>query len=118
MSTTLDDLNLSNNNLLSVPFYAISGATKRLKKICLTCTKLKTSQLTDLLSASVTSTTLEDIDLAQNNLSSVSSVVIARAITKLKIINLKFTDLTTSQLTDLLTASVTSTTLENINLIG
>jgi len=116
LKVKLEQLDLYGNDLSTVPSDVIAGATPKLKKINLTATKLTTSQVIELLTASVSSTTLEDINLGGNNLRSVPGDIIAGATSRLKKIDLGYTHLTSSQLTEILTACVSSTTLEYINI--
>jgi len=117
-SSTLDDLNLSDVNLSGVTPDLLASAVKRLKTVALTDTKLTVEQSNKLLDASLTSTTLEDLNLTGVDLSGVTPTLLASAVKRLKTVKLNHTELTVEQCNKLLDASLTSTRLDDLNLYG
>ena len=115
-STTLVDLNLARNNLSGVPANILGMAVGRLKTVNLEYTRLSTDQCTQVLNTSITSTTLADLNLAENNLFGVLAELLATAVGHLQTVNLKDTLLSTVQCTKILETIPSSTTLADLNL--
>jgi len=116
-STTLEDLSLQCNVLTSVEASLLAQAVWRLKRINLDDTSLTAPQIKQLLSVSLSSTTLKTINLSNNDLSSIPASLLSQAAARLKKINLSsFVHLSTEQLTSILEAILTSPTLEDVNL--
>merc|ERR1719319_973476 len=115
ISGSLLELNIGSNHLSHVSSPLLSQTVSRLKVVNLE-SNLSTLQITDLLTVSLDSTTLEDLSLQCNVLTSVEASLLAQAVWRLKRINLDDTSLTTPQIKQLLSVSLSSTTLKTINL--
>merc|ERR550519_987593 len=79
-------------------------------------TSLVTDQCTQILDASLASTTLSDLNLEGINLSEVPADLLATAVSRLRNVNLGITDMTTDQCVTVLDASRSSTTLTDLDL--
>jgi len=94
----------------------LASAFKVLTCVNLYSTNLTNDQCIKLLEASLSSTTLIDLDLGNVNLSGVPPNLLASAVKRLKTIRLYMSDLTTDQCIKLLEASRSSTTLVDLAL--
>jgi len=117
-STTLVNVNLVYVNLSGVPSEILARAVSRLHTVNLGLTNLTTDQCVKLLEASISSTTLVNVDLGDVNLSRVPSDILARAVSRLHTVKLRYTKLTAYQCIKLLESIISSTTLVNVNLAG
>ena len=117
-STTLVEVDLSCNNLRNVEVDLLAGAVHRLHKISLRSTELEVEQCTEVVNAISSSTTLVDVNLSCNILSSVEADLLAEAVGRLRKVRLWCTSLTTLQSTELVKAVNSSTTLEDVELSG
>jgi len=117
-SESLVDVNLSMVNLSGVPADLLARAVSRLQTVNLSHTKLTTEQCIQLLEASLSSTSLVDVDLESINLSGVPAYLLARAVSRLQTVNLRFTRLTTEQCIQVVEASISSKTLVNVDIWG
>ena len=117
-STTLVKVDLSCNNLRNVEVDLLAGAVHRLHKINLRRTELEVEQCTEVVNAISSSTTLVDVNLSCNILSSVEADLLAEAVGRLRKVRLWCTSLTTLQFTELVKAVNSSTTLEDVELRG
>jgi len=115
-STTLTNVNFGRVNLSKVPAELLANSISRLQDIDLSSTELTTEQCVALLKASLSSTTLTNVNLAVVNLSKVPAELLANSISRLQDVELFGTDLTTEQCVALLKSSLSSATLTNVNL--
>lgn len=114
---SLRELNMKKQDLCQVsPVHLIAEAVKGLIKVNLEFTRLTSLQSTVILSSSLSSSTLEDLNLAQNDLSKVLPELVAQAATRLKKINLGETWLTTEHCVFLLTQTISSANLTDLRL--
>jgi len=115
-STTLTNVSLEGAKLSEVPAELLANSISRLQVVNLSCTKLTTEQCVALLKASISSTSLTNVNLYGANLSKVPAELLANSISRLQDVNLHLTYLTTEQCIALLKASLSSTTLTNVDL--
>jgi len=115
-SRSLVDVNLANVNLSGVPSDLLSGAVSRLQIVNLCYTHCTTEQCIQVLEASLSSRSLVDVNLANVNLSGVPADLLARAVSRLKTVNLYFTHLTIKQCIQVLEVSLFSRSLVDLNL--
>jgi len=115
-SQTIQDISLRNVNLSLVDTSLVSKATSRLAKADLEYTMLTPDQVTGILLESLSSVSLLDLDLSYNTLSSVPPELLSKAVCRLHRVGLKFTKLTTDQVTSIITTSLDSTSLQDISL--
>jgi len=110
------DLKLTNVNLCDVPAKLLSKAISGLCKVDLYRTRLRSGQCRAILSASLESTSLEEINLGWNNLSNVPASILAKAVAGLRGVNLEYTWLRPIQVRKILRESLNSTSLEELDL--
>ena len=115
-STTLVDVGLRGVDLRSIRADLLAGAIRRLHKVSLSYTLLTTEQLTEVFKDF--DATLVDVDLSNVNLRSVQADLLADAVRCLRKVKLNFTRLTSEQCTEVVKAIISSTTLEDVELVG
>ena len=115
-SRSLVDVNLDGVNLSEVPADLLARAVSRLQTVNLCRTNLTTEQWSQVLEASLSSRSLVDVKLYDVNFSEVPADLLARAVSRLKIVNLYKTKLTTEQCIQVVEASISSKTLANVNI--
>jgi len=116
ISSTLLNINFSWNDLSGVPPKLLAAAMCRLRNLNLSCSRLTVDQCVQILEASLSSTTLVYLQLTGVDLSGVPPDLLARAVSRLKMVNLSSTRLTVNQCAEILMAIPSSTTLTNVNL--
>jgi len=115
-STTLISIDLSGIDLSRVPFNLLESAVSCLKTMYVSDTHLTTYQCIKALEASISSTTLISLDLSAIDLSRVPPNLLASAVSHLKTVKLNNATLTSEQCTEVLKASISSTTLKSLHL--
>ena len=96
----LSKLNLTRNDLSSVPADLLAGALVRLQEATLFQTELGTRQVESLCQAVVSSQSpnLRSLRLSYNNLFSVSASLLSQAVVRLEEVNLRTTNLQSEQI--------------------
>ena len=96
----LSKLNLTRNDLSSVPADLLAGALVRLQEATLFQTELGTRQVESLCQAVVSSQSpnLRSLRLSYNNLFSVSASLLSQAVVRLEEVNLRTTNLQSDQI--------------------
>jgi len=115
-SNTLEELNLRYNDLSDVPESILARSMSRLKSVNLAYTELRNEQITEMLEGCLQSTSLESLNLCENDLMDVSPKLLAQTIGKLQAVNLDAACLVTEQIVEILQTSLNSKTLENLNI--
>merc|ERR1719319_1077020 len=115
-SRSLVDVSLANVNLSGVPSDLLSVAVSRLQIVNLCYTRCTTEQCIQVLEVNLSSRSLVDVNLANVSLSGVPSDLLARSVSRLKTVNLYYTDLTTKQCIQVLEVSLSSRSLVDVNL--
>lgn len=115
-SKNLVDLNLESGTLARVPASLLSRAVSRFTRCDLSSTYLETDQLTALLSSSMTSTTLCDLNLDNVNLSGVEADLLASAVARLRSVDLSATRLVKAQTSALIKKCVASKQLREMKI--
>lgn len=102
---------------IGVPQFKQLFSSNLVQTLNLRCSKhLTTDQITQLLEYSVLSSTVDHFNLAHVELSQVPSQVLAKAVCRLKKVNLEFTDLGPEQTTPLFLAVKMSSSLKYLNI--
>lgn len=114
-SQTLEDVDLCSVDLRLVPEDVLSKGVAGLVKINLEKTHLTGDQSVLVFKEILTSTTLEDVNLAHVHLAQVPADLLGMAVATLVKADLERTELTREQFTGLMTHSLSSTTLEDLN---
>ena len=116
-SSTLELLDLSAQDLSSLPANLLFQSLGNLKTLNLNYTKTSTEQLTAILRSIVRSKSVTTLELVRLELTDVPVVDLIRPISQLKIMNLNYSKLTSEQTISLLTSASRSQTLEHIGLV-
>jgi len=116
-SSTLELLDLSAQDLSSLPANLLFQSLGNLKTLNLNYTKTSTEQLTAILRSIVRSKSVTTLELVRLELTDVPVVDLIRPISHLKIMNLNYSKLTSEQTISLLTSASRSQTLEHIGLV-
>merc|ERR1719509_374830 len=111
-------LNLSENILSEIPAPLLASAVAKLHTVMLDSAILGTDHLAAILTASLSSNTLQVIDLHNLNIESVPAALLGQALSRFKKINLEDVSQKSYQMTAFLTTSLISTTLQDLNLYG
>jgi len=111
---TIEDLNLENLNLSRVPADLLAAAIAGLKKVNLDRTQLIPDQCDAIFSRMAASTRLQDLSTYSVNLSHVKPALLTSALTPIKKINLDRSQLTTGQLTDLISSLDATSPVESL----
>jgi len=114
----LKTLNLSLIKLSSVEPELLAIAVNRLEDVNLKFTNLSTEQMTSILSHVQEDTKLKKLQLGENNLSSVESELLATAVNRLEDVDLRFSELSTEQMTSILSHVQEHTKLKKLCLRG
>jgi len=115
-SPSLLQVNLEGVDLSEVPVEHLSEAMKKLKRVDLSDTNLKTEQTIGLLTACQSSTRLVDISVNSVSMEGVPPKLLATTVAKLQRASLSKTALSGVQSTELLTHGVESKSLTVLNL--
>ena len=122
----LRKLNISGNDVSRVEADLLARSVVRLEEIFLLNTRL-TSQQAELLLARIVSPSLQSdqsplkaLYIGDNNLASVSASLLARAVVRLQTVSLDDTNLSSEQVTSLLTiiAQTSDTRLRHLDMLG
>jgi len=116
--TKIQVLGLGGNDLSSVESGLISTAFTRLVEVDLRLTKLSTDQMTSILSHVMDDTKLKNVVLYGNDLSSVEPGLLATAVNRLEDVDLRFTELSTEQMNNILSHVKGDTKLKELWLRG
>jgi len=115
-SNTLVNVDLGNINLSEIPAKLLAKAVSLLQTVYLNDTNLSTDQCVQILEAIQSSKTLLTVVLASVNLSQVPSELLAKAVSLLQSVVLRFTNLTSDQCVKVLIAVLSSKTLIKVDL--
>jgi len=116
----LTKINVSYNNLSSVPVDVLVKAISRLETVDLSFTRLTSDQVQSIFRkiANCETIKLKKLNISSNNLSSVPADMLVKAISRLETVNLRNTKLTPAQIiaTFTLVAENTSSSLREVRL--
>merc|ERR1719369_32648 len=115
-SKTLEELDFERVDLSSVPAPLLVGTVVRLRKVNLSSTSLTAPQASALLTGVLSSSSLEDLDLAGVDLRHMPPDLLAHAVSRLRRVCLWHTYLTTQQITAILKRCRLSTSLDFLDL--
>ena len=116
--STLEKLDLSTQDLCSLPANLLSKSLSNLRAINLNYTKMTTEQLTAVLRSIVRSKTVTTLELVRLDMSDVPVADLTRPVSQLKTMNLNYSKLTSEQTISLFTAAARSQcTLEYLGLV-
>eukprot|EP00092_Neocalanus_flemingeri_P002836 GFUD01003034.1.p1 GENE.GFUD01003034.1~~GFUD01003034.1.p1 ORF type:complete len:434 (+),score=103.81 GFUD01003034.1:56-1357(+) len=115
--STLEDLNLSAQDVSSLPANLLAKSLSNLKTINLNYTKASTEQLTAVLRSLIKTKTVTTLELVRLDLSDVPVSDLVRPVSQLKTMNLNYAKLTSEQTISLLAAASRSQTLEHLGLV-
>jgi len=115
--STLETLDLSAQDLSSLPANLLAKSLKNLKTLNLNYTKVSTEQVTAVLRSLPKTQTLTTLELARLDLSDVPVNDLIKPVSHLKTMNLNYAKLTSEQTMSLLTAATRSHTLEHLGLV-
>lgn len=111
-------LNLEHVDLSQVPADLLAEALSRLQAVNLTTTNLSTNQCETFLTSAASSSTLQDVDLKCVDLQGVSPLVIAKAVCRLKKVNLGYTWLRREHFKAIFEASIKMNVLEDLTIFA
>lgn len=117
-SNSLKDINLSYIDLSQVSTYLLSRAVACLRRVDLSNSDLSSLQVTSVLNSILASTTLEDVSLEAVSLASIPTEILARAVSRLRSVNLSYSCLTVDQFTAMLKLAMETTSLRRIEARG
>jgi len=115
-NSKLKKLNLSQNNLSSVDANILAKAVTQLEEVGIGFTHLTPHQVGAILTALDTSGHIKKLWISHSNLSSVDPDMLARVVNKLKIVDIYNTRLTRQQRTKILTHSLLTTNLKDLDM--
>jgi len=117
-NSQLKTLDLWGNNLSSADAGILAQAVTQLEKVELGYTRLTPQQVEAIFAALDTSSQMKILRIRSNNLSSVDPDVLARGVNKLETVDMRDTDLTEQQITRILTQSLLTTNLKELDMEG
>merc|ERR1719509_190870 len=117
-NSMLKALDLSDNNLSLVDATILAQAVTQLEEVWLWSTSLTLQQVEAICAALDTSSYLKILRIGGSNLSPVDPDVLARGVNKLETVDIAKTQLTRQQMTRILTQSLLTTNLKELNMEG
>ena len=116
--TNICDLNLKFNILSSVSPDILASALGKIESVNIAGCRLKRDQVSKLFEMMTDNDTLAHLDISQNDLSEVSSDVLAKVINNLKYANVAHAKINRTQMKNILIRSSGKTNLQYLNIKG
>ena len=117
-SYRLKMLDLSYNDLSSVDANILAQAVTKLEELGLEETKMTRKQKKAIFAALDTTSHMKILRIGDTSLSCVDPDVLARVANKLETVSMRYTNLTEQQMTRILTQSLLTTNLKELNMWG